>query len=146
MRSCLANFRQQMADVARGAKFRELREERHWSQETAAHEIGVSVKSVRSWEKGGPIKWSNAKKAGRAYGVDPHELTEHESVSDEEEAEPRETDDETRQILVGMQAQIRELVGGQATLLSELEKANKSLRALQGSQRRTGRRSQGSDK
>lgn len=55
-------------------------------------------------------------------------------------------DDETKQMLVGMQAQIRELVGAQATLLSELEKANKSLQALRDSMLRSDRQGRGSGK
>lgn len=70
----LATFRQQMADFARGQRLRALRDERHLSQEDAAHEIGVSTKALRAWEKGGKIKWPNAKAAGRFYKVDPESL------------------------------------------------------------------------
>lgn len=69
-----ASFRQQMADFARGERLRDLREGRHLSQEEAAHEIGVSTKTVRSWEKGGGIRWANAKSAGAFYGVEPESL------------------------------------------------------------------------
>lgn len=58
--------------------FRRLREEKHLSQEDAAHEIGVSVKTIRSWEHGGGIKWENAKAAARVYGAEPEELVERE--------------------------------------------------------------------
>jgi transcriptional regulator with XRE-family HTH domain len=74
----LARFRRQMADFARGERLRQLREARHLSQEDAAHEIGVSVKSVRSWEHGGGIKWENAKTAGEFYAVDPESLVTRE--------------------------------------------------------------------
>jgi DNA-binding XRE family transcriptional regulator len=74
----LARFRQQMADVARGDLIRRLREDRHLSQEDAAHEIGVSVKTIRAWEKGGGILWPNAKRAGRFYGVEPETLVSRE--------------------------------------------------------------------
>lgn len=67
-----------MADHARGETFRRLREERHLSQEDAAHELGVSVKTVRAWEHGKGIKWENAKVAGRFYGVDPETLVDRE--------------------------------------------------------------------
>lgn len=74
----LASFRQQMADHARGEHLRKLRTELRLSQEDAAHEIGVSTKSLRTWEKGGPIKWENAKAAARFYEVDPEELVSRE--------------------------------------------------------------------
>jgi transcriptional regulator with XRE-family HTH domain len=73
-----ARFRRQMADFARGERLKGLRDARHLSQEDAAHEIGVSVKTVRSWEKGGGIKWPNAKAAGRFYGVDAESLVSRE--------------------------------------------------------------------
>jgi transcriptional regulator with XRE-family HTH domain len=56
----LVTLRQQMADFARAERLRDLRDARHLSQEDAAHEIGVSVKSLRAWEKGGGIRWENA--------------------------------------------------------------------------------------
>jgi len=67
-----------MADHARGEHLRKLRTELRLSQEDAAHEIGVSTKSLRTWEKGGPIKWENAKAAARFYEVDPEELVSRE--------------------------------------------------------------------
>jgi transcriptional regulator with XRE-family HTH domain len=70
----LATFRDQMADYARAEQLRELRAEAHLSQEAVAHEIGVSVKSVRTWEAGGKIRWPNAQKLGALYGVDPKTL------------------------------------------------------------------------
>ncbi len=79
----LATFRQQMADFARAERLKELREQRHLSQEEAAHEIGVSVKSLRAWEKGGGIRWLNAKSVAEFYGVDPESL-----VTREQGAEP----------------------------------------------------------
>ena len=132
-----------MADYARSEELRRLREKRHWSQETAAHEIGVTTRTLREWEKGGAIKWVNAKRAGRTYGVDPERLVSREQVNDPDEAEAPATDDE-RDLLLAMQTQIRELIGGQAALHSEMEKVSKSLRALRDSQRRSGRPSRGS--
>lgn len=78
------NFRRQMADFARGERLKELREARHLSQEEAAHEIGVSVKSLRSWEKGGGIRWPNAKSAGAFYEVDAESLVDRELVDEDE--------------------------------------------------------------
>jgi DNA-binding XRE family transcriptional regulator len=70
----LTTFRQQMADFARGQLLVDLRERRHLSQEDAAHEIGVSTKSLRAWEHGGKIRWPNAKRVGAFYAVDPESL------------------------------------------------------------------------
>lgn len=70
----LATFQQQMADYARGELLRELREARHESQEHVAFTIGVSTKTVRTWEAGGKIRWPNAQKIARYYGRNPEEL------------------------------------------------------------------------
>jgi transcriptional regulator with XRE-family HTH domain len=70
----LATFRDQMADYARAEKLRELRDAAHLSQEHVAHEVGVSTKTIRSWEHGGKIRWENAKRLGAFYGVDAEEL------------------------------------------------------------------------
>lgn len=67
-----------MADYARGETFKNLRDDRHLSQEDAAHELGVSVKTIRSWEHGGGIKWDNAKRVGQFYGVEPETLVRRE--------------------------------------------------------------------
>lgn len=80
----VARFQKQMADYARGKRLRSLREARRLSQEDAAHEIGVSAKTLRTWEKGGPIKWANAKAAGQFYEVDPESLVAREIVSVED--------------------------------------------------------------
>lgn len=74
----VARFREQMSDFARGDLFRRLREDRHLSQEDAAHELGVSVKTIRAWEKGRGIKWPNAQRAGEFYEVDPERLVSRE--------------------------------------------------------------------
>lgn len=74
----LDSFRRQMADYARGERLRELRDSRHLSQEEAAHEIGVSVKTLRAWEKGSGIRWGNAKSVAKFYGVEPESLVERE--------------------------------------------------------------------
>lgn len=73
-----------MADFARGQRLRALREGRHLSQEEAAHGIGVSVKTLREWEKGGKIRWPNAKKAGGYYEVDPESLVSREQGGTDE--------------------------------------------------------------
>lgn len=78
----VARFERQMSDYARGDLFRRLREDRHLSQEEAAHELGVSVKTVRAWEKGKGIKWPNALRAGEFYEVDPETLVQRELTDD----------------------------------------------------------------
>lgn len=75
----VATFHQQMADFARGERLKALRDERHLSQEDAAHEIGVTTRALRAWEKGGKIKWPNAKAAGAFYEVDPESLVARET-------------------------------------------------------------------
>ena len=67
-------FLDQMADYARGERLRELRERRRMSQEHVAGEVGVSTKTVWSWEHGGKIKWANAQRIAAFYGMDPEEL------------------------------------------------------------------------
>lgn len=71
-----------MADFARGERLRDLREKRHLSQEEAAHEIGVSVKTIRAWEKGKGIRWQNALTVSRFYGVDPESLVSRDEGGD----------------------------------------------------------------
>jgi transcriptional regulator with XRE-family HTH domain len=81
--NALVTLRQQMADFARAERLRDLRDARHLSQEDAAHEIGVSVKSLRAWEKGGGIRWENAKSVALFYGVDPETLVSRERDADD---------------------------------------------------------------
>lgn len=88
----VASFRQQMADYARGEHLKELREGKRLSQEGAAHEIGVTTKTIRTWEKGGKIKWVNAKSAAAFYEVDPETLVSREEEPEVEEA-PSDPDD-----------------------------------------------------
>lgn len=126
-----------MADVARGERLKKLREEgKHVSQATAAHEIGVSEKSVRSWEKGGGIKWKNARRAGEYYGVDPESLVTREGEDDGEVELPEAGGDPDQKLA--------KLLAGQARLLAEVAKVQRQLQALQGSRRRPARRKEGS--
>lgn len=130
----IARFRQQMAETARGELFRRLRSERHWSQATAAHNVGVTEKTWRTWEKGGNIEWKNARRAASVLEVDPEELVSY-------EPEPVATG-ETE----GIRDQLRDLVGGQALLLAELEKVQRQLRELRATQRPDDRKRRASDK
>ena len=90
----LRSFQRQMADVARGERLRDLRERRHLSQEDAAHEIGVTARTLGSWERGGPIRWDNAKRAGAFYSVDPQDLV----TRDTAEGDPYAVEDVARLI------------------------------------------------
>ena len=76
----LSTFRQQMSDYARGEHIRDLRDRRHLSQEDVAHEVGVSTKTIRLWEKGGAIKWENAKRLAAFYEVEPDKLVTREAT------------------------------------------------------------------
>jgi transcriptional regulator with XRE-family HTH domain len=69
-----------MSDYARGEHIRDLRERRHLSQEDVAHEVGVSTKTIRLWEKGGAIKWENAKRLAAFYEVEPDKLVTREEA------------------------------------------------------------------
>jgi transcriptional regulator with XRE-family HTH domain len=73
-----------MADIARGDLLKGLRKQRHLTQSDAAHEIGVSDRALREWERGKAIRWGNAQKVAEFYGVDPRTLVEHESEAGEE--------------------------------------------------------------
>lgn len=126
----LATFKQQMADVARGERMLKLRDDKHWSQATAAHKIGVSEKTVRSWEQGGRIKWRNARSAGRVYGVDPESLVdrdESEEVSPEED-ERREADDDLESKVDRLLVEVAGLRAEQTKLLATLATAEASKR------------------
>lgn len=112
-----------MADVARGERIRRLREDRHLSQEAAAHRIGVSVKSLRSWEKGGRIKWANAKRAAEEFEVSPESLVSREPVPELPDG-PGELDEK-----------LEELRAGQARLLSEMAALHDELQAWRELQR-----------
>jgi transcriptional regulator with XRE-family HTH domain len=74
----LATFRDQMADFARAERLRELRKDTHLSREKVAGEIGVTTKTLYSWENGGSIRWHNAQKLAAFYGVDPESLVSRE--------------------------------------------------------------------
>ena len=121
----LATFRRQMADFARGQRLRELREKRMLSQEDAAHEIGVSVKTVRTWEKGGGIRAANAKAAASFYGVEPQTLVRHELTG-----EPAEEAD--------LAAQVRRTYSEIAELRGELSAVRTALSRVESLLQRDG--------
>lgn len=105
-----------MADYARGAEFRRLREERHLTQEDAAHELGFSTKTIRSWEKGKGITWEHAKAVAKFYGVDPEGLVNRE-ITEAPEAEGLSRLEEA---VRDLQADVRELGSSLAALAARL--------------------------
>lgn len=55
-----------------GAQLLELRKARGWSQEDAAHEIGVGVKTWRLWERAKTLPYdSNIRRLAEVFEVDP---------------------------------------------------------------------------
>lgn len=61
-------------DYARGEKLVYLRKKKRLTQAAAAFLSGFSDKTIRSWEKDGPIKWKNAQKYAEFLGVDPESI------------------------------------------------------------------------
>lgn len=58
-----------------GERLRDLRKGRGWSQEDAAHAVGVGVKTWHTWEAGKRTPYdSNLRKIGAAFDVDPSSL------------------------------------------------------------------------
>lgn len=121
----MARFRQQMADHARGEKLKTLRNQRRLNQEDAAHEIGVSAKTLRAWEKGGPIKWENAKAAASFYEVDAEGLVEREPGASLKTAEPDDGD-----LRLEMAALRNELLGELAVVQDALAKQRSLLETV----------------
>lgn len=63
-------FREQMADYAKGEVLRELRKKTGLSREKVAAEVGVTTKTLYSWEMlDGGIKVENARRLADFYGV-----------------------------------------------------------------------------
>lgn len=60
-----------MADLERGERIKELREELHLTQPTVAERVGVTLRAYQEWEAGGGIAWENAKRLARVLGVTP---------------------------------------------------------------------------
>lgn len=68
-RGSVTTFRQQMADYAKGQVLRELRKQTGMSREKVAAEIGVTTKTLYSWENDGGIMRENAEKLAAFYKV-----------------------------------------------------------------------------
>jgi DNA-binding XRE family transcriptional regulator len=90
-RGSRGSFRLQMADYVRAQLLQSLRERAHISQEKAAAEVGVSTKTMRTWEKGGKIRWENAKRLGAFYTISPESLVSREKDATPDLAAPSES-------------------------------------------------------
>lgn len=110
-RGSVATFREQMTDYARGDKLLELRQQRRLSRETVAHEIGVTTKTLYTWEmRSGPIKFEpNATALGEFYGVDADELVtrDRESTAPSSRGQVLEGFEEFRAYVSEIKAEIR---------------------------------------
>lgn len=74
-RPSVASFRQQMTDYAKGDVLRALRADKRMSRENVAAEVGVTTKTLFTWEKqNGAIKWDNARSLASFYNVEPESL------------------------------------------------------------------------
>lgn len=74
----------QMADLERGDRIRELREQRHLTQPVVADRVHVTLRAYQEWEAGGGIQWENAKRLAKVLGATPDFIMS---------GEPRETPD-----------------------------------------------------
>ena len=61
----------QMEDLARGARIKELREQLHLTQPAVAEMIPVSLRAYQAWEAGGGIAWENVKLLAKKLDADP---------------------------------------------------------------------------
>lgn len=125
-----------MADFARGERLRGLREGRHLSQEEAAHDLGVSVKSVRTWEKGGGIRWHNAQALGAFFGVDAESLVSREPGGPAIVSESAEAGG-------ALEQKIDLILGQQRELLATVERMREEQRSLLQARGRGGQSAKG---
>src|SRR5947209_1554648 len=65
---------EQMADLARAERIRQLRDERHLTQPAVAEAVGVTLRAYQAWEATGALRWENAKRLAAFYKIDVHEL------------------------------------------------------------------------
>lgn len=62
-------------------RLRELRDDKGWSQETAARHIGCSWRAVQRWERGhAQPSWDSVELLAKAYGVTPSQIIGQDSV------------------------------------------------------------------
>ena len=60
-----------MADLQRGDRIKELREQRHLTQPVVADRVGVTLRAYQEWEAGGGIQWENAKRLAKVLSSNP---------------------------------------------------------------------------
>jgi transcriptional regulator with XRE-family HTH domain len=61
----------QVADLQRGERIKELREQRHLTQPVIAARVDVTLRAYQEWEAGGGMRWENAKRLARVLGATP---------------------------------------------------------------------------
>lgn len=121
-----------MADYVRGERLRALREAAHLSQETLAYEIGVSTKSVRTWEKGGRIRWHNAKSLGVFFGEDPEQLVSREFAAPATVNDPPEVPAQLTELVEELRLLQAQLAARDAEVLARIEEVHRSIQGLRG--------------
>ena len=133
-------LRSLIENVQRGERLRQLREARGLTIEDAAHEIGVSTKTLWNWETGHGIKRPNLKRVAGFYKVEIQWL-EHgetpdlmESLDGQPDVQVQLNRMEARQkrVEAALQKLGRDLVTG----LADLQETAESLRA-EAAQRRS---------
>lgn len=67
----LSTLLDQMADLQRGARIKELRHANHLKQPAVAERVPVTLRAYQEWEAGGGIAWENVKALAKIFGVDP---------------------------------------------------------------------------
>lgn len=72
----------QVADLQRGERIKELRDARHLTQPVMAERVDVTLRAYQNWEAGGGMKWENAQRLAKTFGVTPDYIMS---------GEPRET-------------------------------------------------------
>lgn len=99
-----------------GARIKALRKERGWSQEDAAHEVGVGVKTWRLWEGGKTTPYdANIRKLAKAFDIAPDELIEPPDAPLGLGAAPPEAS------LAVVLAAIKDQLAGQTAVLNEIK-------------------------
>lgn len=61
----------QMADMERGQRIKDRRNELHLTQPAVADTVGVTLRAFQEWEAGGGIRWEHCQHLAGALAVDP---------------------------------------------------------------------------
>jgi transcriptional regulator with XRE-family HTH domain len=127
----------QMADLERGARISELREQRHFTQSVVAERVGVTLRGYQEWEAGGGIQWENAKKLAKVLGTTPDILMSGPPPAMPDIAPDREQLNRIEAALADVNEQVRLLRAETAVRDAEVLKQIAELqRPTPGSQRR----------